>query len=794
EARNAVKLFKIRPVLDALEKTFDSAVNPEEFQWIDEQVIPFKGRLSLKQYIPKKPNAGSTKICARGGPSATPPLNRAKHQSIKDILELMSKFRPSKVRTNCSFHSLQLKTRQEIELTLIEKTKRPKEDSKPTLTSRHLSTMGSSSSFPSPSPSDPQHEEWATLPPRFVDLQCLGEGKYGKVIKCMDQETKKVVAVKTPRYGNDLTNEASTMKLLMDHNLDQDNIVKYHEELSTDQHLVFEELDIDFLKYLMERDSPMQLEDIRVVIQQLATALDSLKSVGLIHTDLKPNNIMFVDHVKKPFQVKVIDFGMAVLTSEAPQMINQTPCFKAPEIIMGLPYSEAVDVWSLGCIMATMVFGFQLFPGRLDYETLSYIIDLIGPPPPEHLIDTARKARVYFKKTESNRWEFRTRRECWEAMYDTPDKRSYQFWNLDATKNMRLEEENAAEAEERDQCIELLKAMLTWDQKERITPKDILAHPFITRLAAAASVRPLSVLTLVQPASPRNRHPLEEESDHESDDGGDTPAPKGAEADCSLTAETNQDTREDNARDNARDDTQNNMENDIGNVTSDSKVNDKENNITSVDKENDKENIITSVDKENDKENNITSVDKVKRQRKQHHINDVENNTEKETDVDTDVDSDIEKDDVKVDDTDDDTDYVISVDTGEDADDEADDDTDDEADDDTDYDISIVVSVDSGEDADDEADDDTSDEADDDTDDEADDDTSDEADDDPDVGVEDDTLGCSENHTQQSEPKKKKKKKNCGDDASSLGAVKRCSPAAVWTTWPSDVPPNPRPH
>ncbi|KAI3369730.1 hypothetical protein L3Q82_024397 [Scortum barcoo] len=418
--------------------------------------------------------------------------------------------------------------------------------------------MGSSSSLPSPSPRDPQHEEWATLPPRFVDLQCLGEGKYGKVIRCLDLESQKIVAVKTPRYGNDLTNEASTMKLLMDHNLDQDNIVQYHEELSTNQHLVFEELDTDFLKYLMERDAPMRLEDIRAVIQQLATALDSLKSVGLIHTDLKPNNIMFVDHVKKPFQVKVIDFGMAVLTSEAPLMINQTPCFKAPEIIMGLPYSEAVDVWSLGCITAMMVFGFQLFPGRLDYETLSYIIDLIGPPP-DHLIDGARKARVYFKKTESNQWEFRTRRECWEAMYDTPDKRSYQFWSLDATKAMRLEEENGAEAEERDQCVELLKAMLTWDQKERITPKDILAHPFITRSAAAASVGSLSVLTLVQPASPRNRHPLEEESDHESDNGGDTPAPKGAEADCSLTAapdateeETNQDTREDNARDNER--------------------------------------------------------------------------------------------------------------------------------------------------------------------------------------------------------------------------------------------------
>ncbi|KAI3365133.1 hypothetical protein L3Q82_010117, partial [Scortum barcoo] len=320
---------------------------------------------------------------------------------------------------------------------------------------------------------------------------------------------------------------------------------------------------------------------------KLATALDSLKSIGLIHTDLKPNNIMFVDHVKKPFQVKVIDFGMAVLTSEAPQMINQTPCFKAPEIIMGLPYSEAVDVWSLGCITAMMVFGFQLFPGRLDYETLSYIIDLIGPPP-DHLIDAARKARVYFKKTESNQWEFRIK-------YPFSDFSIGFFF-------MRLEEENGAEAEERDQCVELLKGNADLGPKGEDNAKRHPGTSFHNQvMAAAASVRPLSVLTLVQPASPRNRHPLEEESDHESDDGGDTPAPKV----------------------------------------------DEENIIENVNKENAKENVTFDA-----KENNTENVT----------VDDKEKNIEKDTDVETYSETDDKPGDVKVDDTEDDTDVDNDVD------------------------------------------------------------------------------------------------------------------------------------
>ncbi|KAM4588720.1 piggyBac transposable element-derived protein 3-like [Odontesthes bonariensis] len=66
---NADRFVKIRPVLDALKETFRSALDPEEFQSVDEMMIPYKGRLSIKQYVPKKPKPWGIKVWVRAGSS-----------------------------------------------------------------------------------------------------------------------------------------------------------------------------------------------------------------------------------------------------------------------------------------------------------------------------------------------------------------------------------------------------------------------------------------------------------------------------------------------------------------------------------------------------------------------------------------------------------------------------------------------------------------------------------------------------------------------------------------------------
>ncbi|XP_054860021.1 dual specificity tyrosine-phosphorylation-regulated kinase 4-like [Amphiprion ocellaris] len=238
-----------------------------------------------------------------------------------------------------------------------------------------------------------------------------------------ENKTGEHMVIKVPE-GDSLAHEAEILKKLKHHNSDESNIVEYkgHVFARFTRLLVFEKLDITLHDYVKGLTQPMRLEHIRTVIQQLAVALNTTKSAGIIHTDLKMDNIMMVDHVKQPFRVKLIDFGLAK--------------YRAPEIILGLPYSEAIDVWSLACVMFKMVAHQVPFGTDSEYYVLKEMIRLLGLPP-QHLILAGR--RCILRRTTQQ-------------------------------KLMRGGE-----------CIELLKAMVRWNKKDRITPSGILNHPFITK-------------------------------------------------------------------------------------------------------------------------------------------------------------------------------------------------------------------------------------------------------------------------------------------------------------------------
>lgn len=105
---------------------------------------------------------------------------------------------------------------------------------------------------------------------------------------------------------------------------------------------------------------------------KVAAALGALERLGLIHADIHAKNIMLVDHRAEPPAVKLIDFGTAVRSSDAePAMSHQIYSYRSPEIILGLRFSPATDVWSLGVVMGLMVCGRQLFPGHGSYEVVS---------------------------------------------------------------------------------------------------------------------------------------------------------------------------------------------------------------------------------------------------------------------------------------------------------------------------------------------------------------------------------------------------------------------------------------
>ena len=91
---------------------------------------------------------------------------------------------------------------------------------------------------------------------------------------------------------------------------------------------------------------------------------------------------MLVDSKRYPYRVKVIDFGSASHVSKVvPSTYLQSRYYRAPEILLGLPFNEAIDAWSLGCVMAELFLGWPLYPGASEYDQIRYIIQTQGLAP-----------------------------------------------------------------------------------------------------------------------------------------------------------------------------------------------------------------------------------------------------------------------------------------------------------------------------------------------------------------------------------------------------------------------------
>ncbi len=169
-----------------------------------------------------------------------------------------------------------------------------------------------------------QHEVLCSMKHTYEVLEFLGRGTFGQVVKCWKRGTNEIVAVKIlknhPSYARQGQIEVSILARLSGEKAEEHNLVRAFECFQHRSHtcLVFEMLEqnlYDFLK--QNKFSPLPLKVIRPILQQVATALKKLKSLGLIHADLKPENIMLVDPVRQPFRVKVIDFGSASHVSKA---------------------------------------------------------------------------------------------------------------------------------------------------------------------------------------------------------------------------------------------------------------------------------------------------------------------------------------------------------------------------------------------------------------------------------------------------------------------------------------------
>lgn len=326
-------------------------------------------------------------------------------------------------------------------------------------------------------------------------LQYLGKGTFGQVLKCWKRGTNQVVAVKIlknhPNYARQGQVEISILSHLLQTNAEEYNIVRAQDVFLHRSHtcLVFELLEQNLYEYLKaNKFAPLPLQCIRPIFLQVAVALMKLKELSLIHADLKPENIMLVDPVRQPFRVKVIDFGSASYASRTlTSTYLQSRYYRAPEVLMGMHFDEAIDMWSLGCVATELFLGWPIYPGSCEFDQIRYITQTQGLPP-VHMLTAGSKVHKYFvQESHYTRtgWRLKATSEYFSEYGIQPKEcRKYIFKKLDDLTRANLPSVNAhdlsIEKLDRREFVAIVKRMLQIDRRHRCSPAECLRHPFVT--------------------------------------------------------------------------------------------------------------------------------------------------------------------------------------------------------------------------------------------------------------------------------------------------------------------------
>lgn len=275
----------------------------------------------------------------------------------------------------------------------------------------------------------------------------IGEGTYGVVYKSLDLKTNKVVALKRIRLETEDDGIPSTAlrEISVLRELEHPNIVSLLDCLQEDGKLflVFEFMDKDLKRYMEHKLTKLEPHQIKSFLYQLLKGLAFSHSRGIMHRDLKPQNLL----VNNTGELKIADFGLARAYSIPIKKYTHevvTLWYRAPEILLGQEiYSPPVDIWSVGVIFAEMVTKKPLFAGDSEIDQLYRIFRTMGTP------------------SESS-WPGVTKLKDYASTFPKWKKKDLRdlFPQLDASG------------------LSLLESMLRYDPSTRISAKEALRHPF----------------------------------------------------------------------------------------------------------------------------------------------------------------------------------------------------------------------------------------------------------------------------------------------------------------------------
>ncbi|KAG2482974.1 hypothetical protein HYH03_018151 [Edaphochlamys debaryana] len=219
----------------------------------------------------------------------------------------------------------------------------------------------------------------------------VGNGSFGVVFQATCLETGETVAIKKVLQDKRFKNRELQIMKLVDH----PNIVKlkhcFYSHTDKDEtylHLVLEfvpDTVYRISKHYAKNNQRMPNLFVKLYAYQMCRALNSIHKMGICHRDIKPQNLLVNTETH---QLKLCDFGSAKILVKGEPNISYicSRYYRAPELIFGATdYTSAIDVWSVGCVLAELLLGQPLFPGESGVDQLVEIIKVLGTPTREEI-------------------------------------------------------------------------------------------------------------------------------------------------------------------------------------------------------------------------------------------------------------------------------------------------------------------------------------------------------------------------------------------------------------------------
>eukprot|EP00731_Ephydatia_muelleri_P009545 Em0005g131a len=281
---------------------------------------------------------------------------------------------------------------------------------------------------------------------RYEIDSLIGKGSFGQVVKAYDLQEKEWVAIKIIKNKRAFYQQALIEKRLLE-------LLKLTRSDKT-YYIVRLKRDFMFRNHCVSCLSFCRITSLLFL---------STPDISVIHCDLKPENILLCNPKRA--------LGFHYI---------QSRFYRSPEVLLGIPYSLPIDMWSFGCILVEMHTGETLFSGKDEVDQMCKIVEVLGIPPGS-LLEKATRTDKFFERGPGGTWTLKRLRDAKKVLIPVVAMSCFTIQPYRLRALWDPKRGGGHTPQDYRKFKDLVLSMLQYDPDTRIKPYPALQHPFFRK-------------------------------------------------------------------------------------------------------------------------------------------------------------------------------------------------------------------------------------------------------------------------------------------------------------------------